>query len=195
MQGQALADWVSTQCALLVSPVLPVGGFEELMGRKDAAGHQKQKQRGTFQSDQLDAYRRRVRIEGDALEEVEEDLGDALADWVEAMLDTAAGALGEVINYFLNLNKGERPLRASDLYHVDHPTQPGRNKGRNTGRVLFYQMSEGQLASLKVRDGEAEVERPVERWPLDSATTCRRCWLHGFPWLVYPEESPLCAPR
>ena len=191
MQGQALANWARPRCALLAAPALPVGGFEELMGRKDAAGHQKQKQRGTFQSDQIDAYRRRVRIEGDALEEVEEDLGDALADWVEAMLDTAAGALGEVINYFLNLNKGERPLRASDLYHVDHPTQPGRNKGPNTGRCIFTQVSQGQLASLRVQKGGAEVEWPVERWPLDSAMTCHLCWLHGFPWLLYPEESPL----
>ena len=159
-----------------------------------AAGHHKQKQRGCMQSDQIDACCRRVRMEGDALEEMEENLGDELADWVEAVLDTAAGTLGEVINYFLNLNKGERPLRPKDLYHVDHPTEPGRNKGRNSGRCIFTQMGEGQLASLRVQKGGAEVEWPVERWPLDSAMTCRLCWLHGFPWLPYPEESPLSAP-
>ena len=191
MQGQALAKKVRDQCRLVAATDLPVVAAEELFARMGAAGHQKGKTRGTVQSDKIDEFCRRGRIEADTLDELEDRMGDALADWLEKMLILAAGETGEVINYFLNFNKGDPPARAGDPFHVDHPTMPELN----TGRYIFTYMSKGHLASLRVQDGEAEVERPVERWPLDSATTRSLCWLHGFARLLYPLREPLSRSR
>ena len=186
MQGGALAKKVHEQCKLLVPPALPVVAAKELLERKGAAGHQKGKARGTLQSNTVDDICRRGRIEADTLEVLEELMGDELADWLEEMLILAAGETGEVINYFINYNKGDPPACANDLFHEDHPTRPEIN----TGRCIFPYMSPGQLASLRVRDGEVEVERPVERRPLDSATTRSPCWLHGFARVLYPLREP-----
>ena len=79
-----------------------------------------------------------------------------------------------MINFFLNFNRGERPVRREDLFHVDHPTQPDIN----TGRVIYYVMSPGETASLDVRRGDAEVEHPVRGRPLGSAAVRSPCWPH-----------------
>ena len=166
MQGLALAEYARGQCRLVVAPPLTDQGGNDLLARKAAAGHQKGKARGTIQSNKLDEFRRKACISSAELDAMEDVLGDDLGEWIESMIDMAAGEQGVVINYFLNFNKGDPPAGVDDPFHEDHPTSPEIN----TGRVLFYHMSEGQLASLKVRDGEAEVERTVERWPLGSAT-------------------------
>jgi hypothetical protein len=161
VQGHQLAAFARKNTVLLVAPHLSPEGFDELMESKSVAGHQRGKTRGTFQSDNLDEFRKSARIEKATYDAMEDSCGDDLGDWLEAMNDMAAGKRGAVINYFLNLNKGAPPEKGckgeNGGWHTDDPTDPDKN----TGRVLYYQMQKGQLASLRVRKGEAEVERSV----------------------------------
>ena len=125
------------------------------MAHKGSAGYQQGKQRGTLQSTQLDKVTRAV-VEAGTLEELEENTDD-LGEWIEAAFDLSTGGDGTLLNYFLNFNKGEKTKGGAgdnQGWHKDRPTDPDKN----TGRVLLYHMTDGQLASLRVRRGTAEVE-------------------------------------
>lgn len=155
LQGQVLVDYARGHTRLLAAPPLELAGFENLVAHKGSAGYQQEKQRGTLQSTHLDQITRAV-LEAHTLEDLEENT-DALGEWLEAAIDGATGEGGTLLNYFLNINKGEKALGGSgdnQGWHEDHPTDPDKN----TGRVLFYHMTDRQHASLGVRRGNAEVE-------------------------------------
>ena len=161
-EGHLLMEYVQANCVLLPAPALVVPAFLELVELSPSAGgYQKKKQRATVQSTELDKIVGQTScFKFDSLQEIE-DNGESLGDWVGEVRDVAAGAGGEVINDFLNINKGEcEPGEdEEDGFHSDSPTEPERN----TGRCLFYVMEEGRFASLRVRRGGAEVEVVVPR--------------------------------
>ena len=161
-EGHLLKEYVQANCVLLTAPALVVPAFLELVKLSPSAGgYHKKKQRATVQSTELDKIvGQTARFKFDSLQEIE-DNGESLGDWVGEVRDLAAGPDGEVINDFLNINKGEvEPGEdEDDGFHTDSPSEPERN----SGRCLFYVMEEGRFASLRVRRGGAEVEVVVPR--------------------------------
>ena len=131
-QGAKLAERVRREAVLVVAPVLTQQGFGELVAQKGVAGFQERKQRGTFQSISLDTLCNHARIALECLDELEETSAD-LGEWLEATHDVAAGN-GEMINWFLNFNRGDQPAEGgdgeNDGFHKDKPTDPDRNTGR-----------------------------------------------------------------
>ena len=122
--------FVKSQYVILAQPALSEEGFKTLMEHLSSFGYQKKKDRGTGQSTVVD-----VLAAGD------DDLGSFLDE-----IAAAVEAFGEMINYFININRG---VNTEDLYHTDNATE-GKKGARNKGRLLAYLMSEGRTAGLKV---------------------------------------------
>ena len=102
------------------------------MDNVHVAGSQPAMNRGTYQARQLDALE-----------------GDFISDFITNALVFAAGCGGQVINHFLNCNKGDTDGR----WHRDTPSE----EWRNTGRFILYYTLNGRRACLRVKWGDAEV--------------------------------------
>ena len=134
--------YIKTNYRIIEMPKMGEKAFEELMEAKNLAGHQKKKERGTFQAPILDLLR-----DGD----------DALARWIKAMRELLPKGKCTYINDFLNINSG---LCSDSGWHRDRPTE-GTANAPNTGRAIAYVMQKGQRGSLRVRCGKFETEIEV----------------------------------
>ena len=133
----SLQAFVEKNYSIVIPPVFTLQAFDELINKKHLAGYQKKKQRGTFQSTTLDLLANGT---------------NALAKYVNELIEWGEGEEGEMINYFLNINKGEKSTGHhgdGGGWHRDKPTE-GRY-GPNTGRLLCYYMANGKTGSLRVR--------------------------------------------
>jgi hypothetical protein len=130
--------FVGENHVLIEQPAMDNETFEALIGVSDLAGHQKGKDRGTFQSSTLDM--------------LAADSTSPIGAWLERIESCAAGPDGEVVNKFFNINGG----RYKKGVHKDKFTRGA------TGRVICYLMQKGQTASLRVLrdDMEFEIEVP-----------------------------------
>ena len=151
--------------SLLTAPPLSQDGFGELLEQREAAGYQRDKRRGTFQSTTLNKIVTRAILEDEKLEELDEQ-GGKLSQWLEEAYDSACGPEGTKINAFLNINQGKTAASPgageNEGWHTDNPTDPDNN----TGRSIFYHMVRGKLASLQVRRDNVEAERARFKPPL-----------------------------
>ena len=118
-----MVNLVRRNLRMLVQPTLQVAAFVELMDNAHLAGYQEKMQRGTFQSNELNKF------------------GGEIGAFITDALASAKASGGQVINHFLNCNKGVEPGR----WHRDKPTEAWRN----TGRFILYYMLDGKRACLR----------------------------------------------
>jgi hypothetical protein len=154
--------YVEKQHAIVEAPVMTNEACAQLNESRELAGYQKHHNRGTMQHRTIMSLA---------------DNPDELGDFLDKADQAAAGNGGEVINAFLNINRGASAGDAMEDEIAADAVQDEKTAGHDggawhrdsqsteqvTGRLVMYYMLEGKRGCLCVRSGAYYREIVVPR--------------------------------